>query len=504
MDCSPEQVVVAGMLSGGVPVIDELAGSLSERHFVDPVARELFVALRTYRGVASGVLTPAALADVARDARLDAGMAVLLSETYLALQATPVGLSDARWAASRVRSDRERADTAAALSDAAEIASGSVTDPEGVTWAGATQAREWAASRFAEIEADFAGTASVGVDVRTEAHDILNSYARAHHARVSGISDGRPRFGIPSLDEVCEGLSKGELFLILGAQGVGKTHVAVSLLHNAVVNQGMHVFFATSETLRETVRARLIARHSRDDSMAEAREAAGASVGLDSAAVERGSLPTYQLPLLKAVVEDFCGDPQERGYGRAHISQVAHGATVRSIAAQVAAADRVRSVDLLVVDYLALLAPERRRADLRTEMTQVILDAKRLATTFREGSGIPVVSPWQLTRRAQEEMLRTGAPDLSGGAETSETERSADTVVCYLADGEKEQNRFQSMRALVLKNRDGQTRTGDSALSVRMDYATSYVTDRVSGGSSAPMNGSGELSSLTSLVDGYV
>jgi len=37
-----------------------------------------------------------------------------------------------------------------------------------------------------------------------------------------------------------------------------------------------------------------------------------------------------------------------------------------------------------------------------------------------------------------------------------------------------------------------------------MDYATSYVTDRVSGGSSAPMNGSGELSSLTSLVDGYV
>lgn len=503
MDHTPEQVVVAGMLAGGVPVIDELAGMLSDRHFVDPVARSLFSALCKYRGVASGVLTSAALVDVARDDRMDAGMEALLAETYEALAASPVGLADARWAASRVRSDRERADTATALSEAAEIASGEVTDQDGARWAGPTQAREWAASRFGEIEADYAGTASSGADVRTEATDILNAYAEAHLARASGASDGRPRFGIKSLDDVCEGINKGELFLIAAAQSVGKTHAVISLMYNAVVSQGMHVFFATSETLRQTVRARLIARHSRCEHLVEARDAAGAPNGLDSAAIERGSLPSEQVHLFHAVVQDLCADPEGRGYGRAHISQVAHGATVRSIAAQVSAAARAQPVDLLVIDYLALLAPERRRGDLRTDLAQVIIDAKRLATTFRDGTGIPVVSPWQLSRAAQEEMERTGTLELRGLAETSEAEKSADTVLCITADGAKEQNRFQGWRAHISKNRDGQTRTGDDAIPLRVDYATGYITDRVSAGSPSS-NGSGDLSNLDSLVNDYV
>lgn len=271
----------------------------------------------------------------------------------------------------------------------------------------------------------------------------------------------------------------------------------VHLAHHAVTQQGLNVFFATSETVRSVVRNRMVARHSRSPQMEGARTLAEAPEGLDSGAIKRGLLPVPQLQLLRSTVLDMC--ESDCGYGALHLAQVPYGSTMASVAALAASVDRQFPIDIIIIDYLALLNSDRRYSESRNELSRVVVEAKRVATTFRRGHGIPVVSPWQISRAAQEELARSGTVELRGLAETAEIERSADLVIFTLPDGARERHRYQNIRLLIGKQRDGQIRTGDDSLSLRMDYATCMLSDRA-GASDSFGNGSGATSALDGLV----
>lgn len=131
-------------------------------------------------------------------------------------------------------------------------------------------------------------------------------------------------------------------------------------------------------------------------------------------------------------------------------------------------------VDLLVIDYLALLRSERRRESDREELGSIIKAAKQLATTFDDGRGVPVISPWQVNRSSKEAAAKAGMYTTAALAETAEATNSSDVIVSLL-EPEDNTSRFADLRAQVLKNRDGETH---NSIPLMVDYATSMFRDK--------------------------
>jgi len=67
------------------------------------------------------------------------------------------------------------------------------------------------------------------------------------------------------------------------------------------------------------------------------------------------------------------------------------------------------NIDAVILDSLDLIDSPIRRQSKRDEMNEVIIAGKHLAMSFN--GGIPVITPWQTTRQAYNEVNG----DLGGG-----------------------------------------------------------------------------------------
>lgn len=466
----PAKVVLSALLTQDVHFIDEISRTIVEHHFSDPILRSLFRSVLTVRSVANGLLTEASLNDLVRDT--DAGTAAVVKETYSALLLDKVSASDARWAAKQLRMNREHWLTTTLLRDSTEILTGSVTEEDGGrVWSGAADAREWAAARLAEVAAETAMDDAPAGDVRMESHDVIAAY------RMAKAEDRtrRPLMGIPKLDDITGGFGPGEMIVVAAPSGVGKSHTCVHMAYHAAAVQGLHVYFATSETVRNTVRWRLVAHHSRDAKWKGLREALGIPNGLDSNLLKRGELPQEHLNFMGMVVQDLA-----RLNGVLWLAQMPHGHTVAALDAQLRQRSRARKIDLVVIDYVALMSGDSRRINsTREELVGLIKACKHVAIDYDGGRGVPLITPWQLNRASQEEMDRTGEVNIRGLAETAEIVNTPDMVLALSPNGTRE-GRYANLQLGILKNRDGNVLLGGDALPVRMDYATSFLSPRVS------------------------
>lgn len=259
------------------------------------------------------------------------------------------------------------------------------------------------------------------------------------------------------------------------------TQWCVNLAYHASQNQGLHVYFATSETVRSTVRARLVARHSRHEKFGDLREQFHLPHGLDSQKIDRGTLEESTIPFLARVAVDWGAQGSTSSDGTCYVAQMPHGQTMSGLHAEINARARVVIPDLVVIDYIALMSSMKRHASTREELSAIVKEAAHFSVDFRKGEGVPTVSPWQLNRESQKEMTRTGQLDTSGLAETAEAVNSAHLVVALAPDGARD-GRHAGMKINVLKNRDGQVLLGEQGIPITVDYATSYFAQRVGAG----------------------
>lgn len=470
--------VLSGLLSGDVGLIDEVQRGLSQEHFVDPTLRALYELILTYRGISGGVLHREAVEQFTSG--MDAGSAAVYREAFDALAAEAVTPDVVRWHAHELRRTHERRLTQIALREASDILAGSISEePDrlgrpGRTWSGASDAREYLAARLGEIAAEVAVSEAPAADVLREGRQILEDYVRASQEDKSR----RPRLGIPRFDDLTHGLARGELIMVAAGSGCGKTQLCTALAYHASQYQGLHVFFATSETVRTTVRSRLVARHSRHEKFEGFREQFGLPHGLDSQLIDRGELNPEHVPFLAQVAIDWGAQGASSSEGTCYVAQMPHGQTMAAIAAQIEARARVARPDLVIIDYLALMSSSRRLQSTREELSTIIKEAAHFAVDAFKGEGVPVVSPWQLNRESQREFARGGQLDQNGLAETAEAVSSADLVVALVPEGARD-GRMAGLRLDVLKNRDGQVLMGSSGIPVTVDYAASWFEQRV-------------------------
>ena len=459
------KIVLSAILPNRRDLLEKASLRLTPEHFSEKSQRTLFLMLERYADKTDGSVMPEKfLEDHLRD-KVESGQTHLFVETYRLFSESDVPDAEFLWSVEQLRELVSEKDTQEALTNAMEILKEGKEAKGGVLLKGHLDARVYVSEALSDIDREFHSQESPEGNMRSEQEEMLQDYLERKDAHLSGTSRGI-EFGIPTLDSHVQGLQRGDLCLIAGYSSDGKTTLVTQLAWHAAVEQKKNVVFLTTETLRPQVRRKLIARHSTLPIFENPD-------GLNTKDLRGGTLKPAEEKMLKRVVTDFTKNPE---YGQLYIAQVPRGATLSTLEQRLTRIQRQFPVDLVVMDYLGLLASEYRRQNVREELKQIIIEAKQIATTFNDGMGVPFVSPWQVSREARQKAESLGMYTSAGLSETAEATNSSDVLVSLLAPTDNT-NRRAEVTMQVMKNRDGETASG---LLVEVDYATATFASRQS------------------------
>lgn len=245
-------------------------------------------------------------------------------------------------------------------------------------------------------------------DALTVAIDMANSaYMRDGH--LAGTATG-----LVDLDEKMGGLQKSDLIIIAGRPGMGKTALATNIAFNVAkayrfetqpdgahktVNGGIVGFFSL-EMSAEQLATRVIAEQS----------------GVPSYKIKRGDINEDDFRRITDAAREMQSIP--------FFIDQSGGISIAQLTARARRLKRQRGLDLLVVDYLQLLAGSRARSDNRVqELTEITTGLKALAKELN----VPIIALSQLSR--QVENRDDKRPQLSDLRESGSIEQDADVVL---------------------------------------------------------------------------
>jgi replicative DNA helicase len=245
-------------------------------------------------------------------------------------------------------------------------------------------------------------------DALTIAIDMANSaYQRDGH--LSGTATG-----LVDLDEKMGGLQRSDLIIVAGRPGMGKTALATNIAFNIakaytydVEPDGSHrttnggiVGFFSLEMSAEQLATRVIAEQS----------------GVPSYKIRRGDINEDDFRRITDAAREMQSIP--------FFIDQSGGISIAQLTARARRLKRQRGLDLLVVDYLQLLAGSRARSDNRVqELTEITTGLKSLAKELN----VPIVALSQLSR--QVENRDDKRPQLSDLRESGSIEQDADVVI---------------------------------------------------------------------------
>lgn len=252
--------------------------------------------------------------------------------------------------------------------------------------------------------------------------------------------------GFDPIDEVCGGLKKKELLLWLGYTSDGKTTCCLNMAYNAAAYGGANVLIYSLEMSYEQLRNIFITLHSCNTKFRNQFNP------ISYTKLEMGELdPEEEHFLANEILPDL---EKNDLLGRIRVEYATSGFTIADLRASAELIHRENPIDLLIVDYVQLLSPERgvRFANHAEALNFTIKELKQLSMTFNRGEGMRVVSPYQASRAGRVEAEKSeGNYTLRALSQANESERSADIVAySYLSPELRDSN---MIKMGVIKNR---------------------------------------------------
>jgi replicative DNA helicase len=458
------RTVLGAILAGRPDLLATAQRHLKPEHFTDSVQAALFTMCERYADQSGGVLPRAALADILRSAA--PGTVLKYEEYFDLLTVSKPSDEEFRWSVQQLRELYAERRTGEVITRSMEVLTRGITEGTGQRQRelrGHNDARSFILSGVAGIERELSAEDAPEGDMRAEGREIKEDYVRREMQRATGSAVST---GIAALDAMLGGgYQRGELGLVAGYTSAGKSKWCAQTAWHAVTQQRRNVVIFTSETLRSQVRFSILSRHSRLDQFGIED---GQHRGINTRDMKAGTLRDKNA--FAAVLHDFVSNA---AHGHCYIAQVPRGATVATLESRLARLARDWTADLVIIDYLALLHAETQRRELRESLVEIIKSGKELAVTYQDGLGVPVLSPWQMSRAARDEASKSGGYTLSSPSETAEASNTPDGVLGLLEpDSDDSRGRAVRMKLSVLKNRDGER--GGEPLEMTADYATSF------------------------------
>jgi replicative DNA helicase len=443
-------------------LLEKAIAELSPEHFHDDTWKNMFIVFQWYYQIAGDVLTKKALSDaLVKLPSSDTGKVRTYEAIYDNLEAQSASEADFRWSLEQIKDKYAHNATKNELLEAMQVLQHGIQGSKGEEIKGHAAARERLMAKFGQIDLRLNVQEAPDGDARDEEDDILQDYADKKALFLSGESVGI-QTGIPAVDKYIGGFQPGELDFVLGYSSSGKSSLSVQIGWQASVRQGKNVVYVTTETLRPQIRRKIVSRHSKMSKF-------DMPEGLNSLDLKRGTLSPADEAKLKEVVHDFATNEE---YGGFRIMQASEGMSISSLQVRLQALQAIKPIDLVIIDALYILKANERRPNSRDELNETIQAAKNLATTFNNGQGVPIVTPWQTSREHKERADRDKRYSMAAMAETAYAERFADVVISLLEPPQTQ--RYTTLSCAVIKNRDGEQSPN---IDIDVDYATSHFSD---------------------------
>jgi len=258
---------------------------------------------------------------------------------------------------------------------------------------------------------------------------ILEAMERLEKSRNLGGSVIGVPSGLIDLDEITSGFQDGNLIIIAGRPGMGKTSLALSIIRNAAVDSNIGVGMFSLEMSNPELAMRLLC--------AEAR--------VDSHFVRTGKLP----PKLWRNLGISAGELEKAPIYLDDTPAL----TVLELRAKARRLKAEYPIGLIVVDYLQLMQGPQRIESRQQEISVISRSLKALAKELE----IPVVALSQLSRAVEQRSDKR--PQLSDLRESGAIEQDADVVIflyrSYLYTRDEEDD--GKAEIIVSKQRNGPT-----------------------------------------------
>lgn len=300
--------------------------------------------------------------------------------------------------------------------------------------------------------------------------DIINIY-REYHA----IKDMPEQFmgipsGMPSLDSVTKGWHGGELIIIAGFEGSGKSLLCMQFAVNAwlgsntletdpenFATDGKNVVYFSLEMPRSnrgevTMGAYLNKRMTSCVS------------GVEFSRLRDGSLSDEDLPVFKKACKFIRSYDKHK---KLYVVDIPRGATVEDIEAKYLEISEKFEVDMIIIDYIGLMKGDDDEADWQAQ-GNIASGLHELARVYN----VPVISPVQVNRpQGTNHSLNKQNYNTTRIARGSGISQNANVV---LQIGQRDNEYiYDDMPIYIIKARDG----AKGELNLRKDFARMRVYD---------------------------
>ncbi len=227
--------------------------------------------------------------------------------------------------------------------------------------------------------------------------------------RLSGLATG-----MTDLDRMLGGLQPSDLVIVAGRPGMGKTALATNIAFNVAK---AYEFEARPDGAQATVNGGVVGFFSLEMSAEQlATRIISEQASVASYKIRRGDISEGEFHRVAQAAREMQTVPF-------YIDQTG-GISIAQLAARARRLKRQRGLDLLVVDYIQLLAASKTRSDSRVqELTEITTGLKALAKELN----VPILAISQLSR--QVESRDDKRPLLSDLRESGSIEQDADVVL---------------------------------------------------------------------------
>ena len=233
--------------------------------------------------------------------------------------------------------------------------------------------------------------------------------------------------GLNSIDTVCHGIKKGELWVHAAFPGHLKTSLALNWAYNLVTRYRTNVLFFSLEMAYEQLRRQFAVLHTAAPKFKRARRPP-----LDNRAVREGQLSEIEEEFLREAIQDLESNPD---HCELELRCPDRRTTIEDIRVEAERLQREMDVGLIVIDHGQLVAPNQRRTDYVVELNDIVREAKQLALHFDGGEKVPVLLLWQINRQGHEEAVKNqGRYKATALAYANELEKSADVITTTFLD----------------------------------------------------------------------
>ncbi len=296
---------------------------------------------------------------------------------------------------------------------------------------------------------------------------LRDAVREAFHILTEATKRGGGITGIPTgftqLDRQCAGMHAGDLYIVAGRPGMGKTsfvlNVALNVAHvkanvedaaaddfaDAAEDSAYAVAFFSLEMPKEQLAARLLASEARV-SMSDIRK--GTIQRDDWSRLTEAAARLSAMPMW---LDDTPG-----------LSLMDLRAKVRRLQAEISRSTRdgrapAKKLGLVAIDYLQLMQGRRDAGSREQEISELSRGLKHLAKELQ----VPVIALSQLNRSVETRNLKDKRPQLSDLRESGAIEQDADAIMFIYRDDYYNQDSEEPgiAEVIIAKQRNGPTGT---------------------------------------------